>query len=211
MNQDILKLFENEGNKAAEKAAAFAIKDNSVLEQVFEGVHSDKKRIKNASSKCLRVISSISPVTLYPKFSFFVNLIESEDNILKWNAIYVLGDLTDVDVNNKFNSRLLEKYFGLLYDKSMITAANTYRILGKVAKNKPGFRKKITDKMLSVNLLPFSTECRNILAGTALEAIDLYFDKIKDKKRILSFARKHSKNTRSGTKRKAENFLKKHK
>jgi hypothetical protein len=208
MNDNVLRLFEKEGNKAAEKATILGLTNPSVLRDILKCAGSEKKRIKNASAKCLREISRIAPEKLYSNFDYFVRLINSDDNILKWNAVYILGDLTDVDKGNKFNLKVLEQYLGLLYDKSMITAANTFRTLGKIALNKPHFRKKITSALLNVEFLPFSSECRNILAGTAIQAFELYIDELKDKKEILLFAQKHLKNRRNGTRKKAERFIK---
>jgi len=207
LKTDVFKIFEKDGNKVAEKIAGLAVADGSVLKQVLQGASSENKRIKNASVKCLREISRIFPIKPYPHFDFFVKLIGGDDNILKWNAIYVLGDLTDVDTQNKFNTKVLNKYFELLRDKSMVTAANTFRTLGKVALNKPRFRKKITEQLINVEALPFSSECRNILAGTAIEAFEMFIDEMKNKKEVIAFTKKHLKNRRNGTRKKAEKFL----
>jgi hypothetical protein len=94
---DVLNIFLKDGNKAAEKTAELAIKNNTVLKQVLQGVASGNKRVKNASAKCLREISRIKPEKLYPSFDFFVELIDGDDTILKWNAIEVLSNLTEVE------------------------------------------------------------------------------------------------------------------
>jgi hypothetical protein len=205
----VINIFLNEGNKAAEKVAGLAVKDKTVLKQVLEGAASGNKRVKNASAKCLREISRIQPEKLYPSFDFFVELIEGEDTILKWNAIEVLSNLTEVDNNNnKYNRRILNKYISLLSDESMVTAANTITALGKVAFNKPGLRKKITEELVKVNSLPHSAECRNILAGKVLDTFGNYIDDIKYKKEIIQFAEKHLKNRRNANRIKAGKLLK---
>lgn len=208
MKVNVQNIFSKEGNKAAEKVAWLAVKNKSILRQVLEGAASKNKRVKNASAKCLREIGRIDPKKLYPQFDFFVKLIDGNDNILKWNAIYVLGDLTEVDTENKFNAKVLNKYFEQLRYKSMVTAANTFRTLGKIALNKPKFRKKITAQLINVEELPFSTECKNILAGTAIESFEMYIDELKDKKDIIAFAEKHLKNRRNSTRKKTEKVLK---
>lgn len=196
-----------DGNKASDKIAALAVKNKTVLNQVLEGAASENKRIKNASAKCLREVSRINPKKLYPQFDFFVELIDGEDTILKWNAIEALSNLTEVDTENKFNRKVLNKYISLLSDESMVTAANTISALGKVAINKPRLRKEITSELIKVDSLPHSAECRNILAGKAAEAFGLYINKLKDKKEIKYFAEKHIKNRRNATKKKAEKLL----
>jgi hypothetical protein len=215
LKTDVPSIFNKEGNKAAERVAALAVKNTTALKQVLEGAASENKRIKNASAKCLREISRINPKKLYPTFDFFIKLIDSDDTILKWNAIEVLSNLTEVDTENlpagkagKFNSKILNKYFSLLSDESMVTAANTINALGKVALNKPRLRKRITEVLVKVDTLPHSKECCNILAGHALLAFENYVNELKDKKEIKFFAEKHLKNRRNATRKKAEKLIK---
>jgi hypothetical protein len=205
---NVYNIFLKEGNKAAEKIARLAVKNNNVLNQVLKGALSETKRVKNAAAKCLREISRIQPEKLYPSFDFFVKLIGGKDTILKWNAIEVLSNLTEVDRDNKFNGKILNKYIFLLSEDSMVTAANTISALGKVALNKPGFRKKITGELVKVNSLPHSVECRNILAGKALDTFENYIDDIKYKNEIIQFAEKQLKNRRNATRKKAGKLLK---
>jgi hypothetical protein len=90
----------------------------------------------------------------------------------------------------------------------MVTAANTISALGKVALNKPRLRKKITEELVKVDTLHHSPECRNILAGKAIEAFGLYIAEVKDKKEIIIFAEKNLKNRRNATGIKAGKLLK---
>jgi len=211
----VYNTFSKEGNKAAEKVAELAVRNNNALKQVIEGVSSGNKRVKNASAKCLREISRIKPVKLYTSFDFFVELIDGEDTILKWNAIEVLSNLTEVESENlpgsqagKFNRKILNKYISLFFDESMVTAANTISALGTVALNKPRLRKKITEELIKVDTLPYTSECRNILTGKALDAFAIYIDKMKYNNDIIQFAEKHLKNRRNATRKKAEKLLK---
>ena len=208
MRTDVFSIFKKEGNKAAERVARLAVKDKFILRQVLEGAVSDNKKIKNASAKCLREVIRINPEKLYAEYNFFVKLIDGDDTILKWNAIEVLSNLTDVDTENKFSRKTLNKYISLLPDESMVTAANTITALGKVALNKPQFRKKITYELVKVDALPHSAECRNILAGKAIVAFGLYINELKDKEEINLFAKKNLKNKRNATRMRAGKLLK---
>jgi hypothetical protein len=207
LKTDVSSIFIKEGNKAAERVAELSVKNRLVLKQVLEGAASENKRIKNASAKCLREVSRINAKILYPEFNFFVKLIDGDDTILKWNAIEVVSNLTEVDNGGRFNGNILKKYFALLSDESMVTAANTITALGKVALYKPRLRKKIIEELVNVDTLPHSAECRNILAGHALLAFENYIDEVEDIKEIKLFAQKHLKNRRNATRKKAENIL----
>lgn len=83
MKVSVFNIFLKDGNKAAEKVAEIAVKNNTALKQVIEGTASGNKRVKNASAKCLREISRIQPEKLYQSFNFFVELIDGDDSILK--------------------------------------------------------------------------------------------------------------------------------
>lgn len=207
MKVNVHNIFSKEGNKAAERVAELAVKNKTVLKQVLGGAASENKRVKNASAKCLRQVSRTNPKKLYPEFDFFIKLVDGEDTILKWNAIEVLGNLTEVDSESRFNTKVFNKYISLLSDVSMVTTANTIKALGKVALNKPRLRKKITEELIKVDTLPHSAECRNILAGKALLAFENYINEVKDKKEIKHFAEKHLKNRRNSTRKKAERFF----
>lgn len=207
MKVNVSNIFLKDGNKAAEKIAGLAVKNKYVLRQVLEGAVSANKRVKNASAKCLREVSRTNPKTLYHEFDFFVKLINGDDTILKWNAIEVLSNLTEVDTDNKFKGKILNKYIALISDESMVTAANTITALGKVALYKPRFRKKITEELVKVDTLHYSPECRNILVGKALDAFGNYIDEMKNIKEIKALAEKHLKNKRNATSKKAERIL----
>lgn len=207
MRTDVLNIFKKEGNKGAERVAELAVKNKSVLKQVLEGAKSENKRIKNASAKCLREVSRNNPKKLYTEFNYFVELIDGDDTILKWNAIEIVSNLTEIDKENKFNTKVLNKYIALLSDESIVTAANTITALGRVGLYKPRLRKKITDALIKVDTLPHSTECRNILAGHAFLTFEKYVDEVRDKTEIKFFAQKHLKNKRNATRMKAEKFL----
>ena len=83
--EELLKK-ENEVAAIAEKA----IKNPDLLTELLDGLYSDTAKIRFASAKILRIISKKKPETLYPSMDFFVNLLDSENNILKWNAMDII-------------------------------------------------------------------------------------------------------------------------
>jgi hypothetical protein len=56
-------------------------------------------KIKYASTKKAIVISKENPGELYPDFDFFIKLLNSENQIIKWTAIQVIGNLSKVIIN----------------------------------------------------------------------------------------------------------------
>jgi len=206
-----MKELEKEETKAEDEAEN-VMKDPNLLPEIFDGISSENPSVKFKSAKILRIISERNPQILYSRMDFFVNLLDSENNILKWIAIDVIGNLTPVDSENKFD-KMFKKYYSFLSDESMITISHVLDDSGKIAKAKPHLTKKITNELLKIERAAPSThitqECKNILLGKAILAFGMYYDKIENKDEVISFVKRQLHNTRNATKTKAEKFLKK--
>jgi hypothetical protein len=186
-----------------------ATKNKESLRELFSGISSPHSRIKFRSAKILKIISERNPKLLYPDWEFFVKLLDSENSILKWNAMDAIANLTKVDSSKRFDG-LFKKFYSCLYEGSLITAGHVIDNSGTIALAKPEFQDKITEELLKVEKIPLPTEeCRNILVGKTIEAFAVYYDRINDKKEIISFVKRQLHNTRKATKAKAEKFLKK--
>lgn len=203
----ILEAVAKKKNKA-EALAKRVIRNPVSLSELLEGIYSEKAAIKFKSAKILRIISEERPELLYPKWDFFEKLLDSENNIIKWNAMDVIANLTRVDSRNRFD-KIFRKFYGMLYEGSLITTAHVVGNSWKIAKAKPGLGSRITNELLKVEKIPLPTEeCRNILKGHAILSFSEYFDQIKEKGKVKSFARRELKNSRNATRSKAEKFLK---
>jgi hypothetical protein len=135
-------------------------------------------------------------------------MLNSTNTFLKCDGVLILGHLARADSENKMQ-HLFDKLYSLLDDESMITAANLIGVSAIIAKAKPELQTRITNKLLSIDRTHHGSECKNVLKGHAIVALDTYFKDSKDKKRILDFMRVELKNTRPSTRGKAEKFLKK--
>lgn len=200
------ELAKNKPEDLAEKTA----RDSSLLLEVLDGVSSSNSRVKFKCAKVLTLISKDKPQKLYPKIDFFIKLLDSKNQILKWNAIDIIGNMVSVDVEKKFE-RIFGKFYGLLQEGSLITAGHVVASSGKIANAKPHLESKITKELLETQKIRLPTEeCRNILTGHTILAFDQYFDKIRNKDEVISFVKRQLSNSRNATKVKAERFLRKH-
>jgi hypothetical protein len=163
--------------------------------------------VKNGAAKTLKLISERKPAKLYPQFGYFADLLDSDDTILKWIAIDVIGNLSFVDSNNQIIEGIINKFYCFLSDESMITAGHAIDNLSKIALNKPRYRKEITAELLQIDITSRNDECRNILIGKAILAFDDYLEHLPEKEKVLEFAKRHLNNSRKATKKKAEKFL----
>jgi len=206
---DILKRLGKKEIKA-EDIAKNVIKDLGLLPEIFNGISSENPRIRFKSAKILRVISEKNPEMLYSKMDFFINLLDNENRILKWNAIDVIGNLTPIGSKNNFDE-IFKKYYSFLSAESMITIAHVVDNSGKIAKAKPHLTEKITSELLKIEKFPtnqhLTQECKDILLGKAILAFGMYFDQIENKDNVISFVKRQLNNTRNATKVKAEKFL----
>jgi hypothetical protein len=107
-------------------------------------------KIKYASTKKAIVISKDNPAELYPDFDFFIELLSNENQIIKWTAIQVIGNLSKVDKKKKID-KLLPKLISFLNCEKMITANNTILALSEIALNKPEYQEKIFKELIKVH------------------------------------------------------------
>jgi len=207
-------ILEELGKKETEAAdiAYRVVKNPDLLPELLDGISSAKARIRFASAKILRMISEKNPEILYPSMDFFVNLLDSENNILRWNAMDIIANLTVIDTDNRFNT-LFRKFYVYLLDGNLITAGHVVDNSGKIALAKPEFQDEITKELLKVEKIPLPTEeCRKILIGKTIKTFDVYYGRVMDKghkDKIISFVKSQLNNPRNVTKSKAERFLRK--
>jgi len=194
-----------------DKIADKVIEQPELLSEIIEGLNSHEAHIKYGCCKVLRIISEKEPALLYPKIDFFIDHLDSDNNFFKWNAILIVANLSFVDSKNRIE-QIFDKYLLPISGPTLITAANTIRGAAKIALAKPKLTDKITQELLKVEKAEYqTTECRNVVLGHVINSFSEFFDQIENKRPVVELIRKQFKNTRSGTRKKAEKFLKKFK
>ncbi len=193
----------------AEDLAAEVSADPSLVEFAFEGLRSPRASLKYKYLKVLNLLARQRPEALYPYFSRFAAYLDDDNNIFKWNAQDILANLAGVDRAGKFVP-LIEKYYGMMCQGNLITAAHSVENSALIIKAQPRQEGKITRWLCEVDSLDLPTaECHNILAGKVINTFDLYFTQSKSQPAMLDFARRHLDDSRPATRRKAAQFLKK--
>ena len=192
------------------EAIADSIADHPAqIEEVLGGLNSKKALVKFSCAKVLRILSEVHPEVLYSHIDSFIKLLDSENNIMKWEGIHVIGNLACAD-NEKRIDAILSRYLKPIKGPVMITAANVIGGAAKIAAAKPYLAERIATEILKVEHAEYATaECRNVALGHALDAFEIFFDKIKNKQPVIDLATKQLDNTRSGTRKRAEKLLKK--
>lgn len=213
IKNDRLFLFERIAKRNSDKGkiADEVIQNPYLLNFILEGLENKKADIKYGCEKILMIISENNPAILYPHFDFFTELLDHKSNIMKWGAIKIIANLTPVDSENKFD-KIFDKYFAPIPGPVMITAANIIGSSAKIALAKPHLIQKIIKELLKVENAKYQTEeCLNVSLGHFIVSVDKFFNRIDDKKPVVELISKQLNNTRNATKKKAAQFLKKHK
>lgn len=192
---------------SAQALAKEVLSDAKILPQVLSGLGLSQARIKFGCAKTLILLSGMKPELLYPHLQAFVDLMEQENQILKWSGMIVLGSLAPADQERRL-PRLLPKFYHLLSAEQLITANNAIAALGKIALAYPKKRAAITAELLKVENYSFQTEeCRKIALGKVILALNLYLGDTPVQDEVIEFVRRQTTNSRAATAKKAKMLL----
>lgn len=170
-------------------------------------LRSESPEIKYCAAKNAIAISETNPRRLYPQLPFFAKLLDGDNQVMKWTAIRVVGNLSQVDKSGRIK-RLLPRLIGYLNSGKLITANNTIMSLTQVAKSKPELRDDILAQFMKVERYRYeSEECRNIVIGKAITALGEFDDHIQNSRKIRNFLERQTHNSRNATKTKAAKLL----
>lgn len=200
------------GNKSMTKEELLqkVKQDFKLLPEVIGGVASSKAGIRYACAKILMDLSEECPEELYPHMDSFIRLLDSKYRILVWNAMAIIANLAKVDKDGKFDA-VFDRYYSFLKDDYMVTVASVVGNSGKIALVKPHLVQKITSELLKVEDLStnphLTEECKRVIAEKAIKSLNVFFERIDDKDKVLSFVKRHVNSPRRTLRIEAESFL----
>jgi len=184
-----------------------ALKDDKLLAELLDNLWSKNETIRYNSHKILCLISQEHPRILYPQWDYLAQFLESDNTYHKLSAVLLLANLTKVDKDNKFE-KVFDRFYGLLNDKSFITAAYVAGASGKIVKAKPKLQTRITNRLLSIDKTHHQQERKDLVKASIIEAFEEYFDQTRNKKRIIEFVKKQLNCKSPKTRKTAKEFLK---
>jgi hypothetical protein len=197
---------------SAEKISAKIIleqimEDSRFLDTVFNIIAKGQTSAKFRSSKALLLLSESNARLLDSRILEIVELLDSKNQILKWNAIAILGNIASEECRNVIEG-LLGKMYKFLSCGELITANHAIAALAKIGQVFPEKKKKIIEQLLKVESYAFDTgECRSIAIGKVILAIEQLVDSSKATENTKEFARRQVDNTRPATAKKAREYL----
>ena len=186
--------------------------DFSLIPLLLGGVDSSKPAVRYGCAKVLMDLSEEHPEKLYPHLDSFIDLLDSKYRILTWNALAIIANLARVDTDKKFDA-IFGKYYSFLDNDYMVTVANVVGNSGKIAHAKPYLIPKITDELLTVKDIStgphLTEECKRVIAQQTIKSLDLFFDRIDQKEKVVAFVKACLDSPREKLRTTAENFLEK--
>lgn len=193
-----------------DRIARDVIRKPSRVTEMIAALTSPKARTRYGCLKVLRIVSEQDPAIVYRHIAAFIALLGSENSILHWGAIAILGNLASVDDKARIDE-ILPQFLRPIRGPVMITAANTIIAAAVIAAAKPHLMPTIVNAIISVERASYQTEeCRNIAIGHAITALDGIYDRLSAKGRVIEFVTGQLHNGRHATRKKAAAFLARH-
>ena len=184
------------------------VSNHGLVDIVFHELSNKSPRVRFGCSKSLVSLSEKNPAALLKKTNAIIGLLGSDNRILKWNAIAMIGNLVAADSHEPRDAEL-HRLYRFLLSGELITANHSIAALAKIARAFPKKRRQIIKQLLAIEQAEFVTgECRDIAIGKVILAVGEIFGQDK----ILSpdaaeFAMRQVSNRRKATAKKAESLL----
>lgn len=147
---DINRILNDKKGECLDKVIKKAVADEMILKEMLKGLKSKDETFRYNCFKVLFQISKAQPLLLYPEWEYFLDLLSSPNSYHRMSAINILSNLTQVDIEKKFDL-IFEQYFHHLNDESMIVARYLATSAGKIARAKPYLQNEIVEKLLEID------------------------------------------------------------
>jgi hypothetical protein len=188
----------------AEKASA----NRELLSEILDGITSKQETLRYNCHKVLMYISERNGELLYPEWDRFVEFLSSNNSYREISAVQLIANLTQVDRENRFEG-IVDKYYSLLDDKSVIVAIYVATSSGIIVKAKPQLEREITNRLLDIDSTHHPEGRKPLIKAGAIEAFDNYFPEANEKERIIAFVRDQQDCDSPKTRKLARDFLQK--
>src|SRR4030067_1874229 len=173
------------------KTAENAVKDETLLSALLDGLRSKKCSVRYMNFKAVYLISEDYPETLYEKWGFFEDMLKSNNNTFRFYAIHVLANLVKVDEKGRFE-KILDNFYGILNGAALVPACHVAYVSGKIANAKPELAEEIRRRLMNIDKATYNH--KELVQANALKAFSEYYDKMSSKDKVLRLAQAMQKN-----------------
>lgn len=181
--------------------------DRRVVDKVLNLVESNNSKVKYRSIKTLNHISKLKPSLLYENWDYFVEKLDSDNNILKWNSIEIIANMVKIDKDDKF-IQIFNKYFDLIKNDTGITVYFVIENAASIINSKPELREQIIDLLIDVDKLN-NLDQKNLdfLTGKTITTFQECFSHVESNDQVVEFVSKQKNSRRRLNRSKANKFL----
>ncbi len=183
------------------------VKNPSLINQYLEGLLSKNETYRYNCFKVLNALSEKRPEILYNHWDFFIDHLRSENNYHKMSAISIIGNLTSVDKEKRFE-KIFNEFYNNLKSKKTIVPIYTIKSSGKIVNFKPHLEKKITDLLLNIENIHHGNQIE-LVKSAVIDSFSEFYDKSEKKEKIIIFIKKQLKSDSPKTKKAAKDFINK--
>jgi hypothetical protein len=206
VKEDLVGMLATSKEPDLAQAVELALADSKILGKILKGMLSKNETYRYNCYKVLFKISSNAPQVLYPEWDYFDEFMSSPNSYHRMAAANIIANLTKNDTEDRFEG-IFDQYFGLLDDKSMITAIYTAQNAGEMATSKPRLRDKITERLLAIDGTHYAQDRKDLIKAGVIQSFEEIFEPSPDKERILAFVREQLDCQSPKTRKIAKYFL----
>ena len=176
-----------------------------LIPQYLEGLLSKNETYRYNCFKVLYILSEKKPEILYLHWDFFINHLKSENDYHKMSAILIITNLTSVDTEDRF-VKVFDIFYENLQSKKTIVPIYVIKSFGKIVKFKPKLEERITDLLLNIEKI-YPGKQIELVKSAAIESFSEFFNKVKNKEKIIIFIKKQLDSNSPKTRKTAKEFL----
>lgn len=176
------------------------------IPELIEGLTSATPTMKFGCAKALRYISEKDCGLLLPFRGELNRLLDSDNQILRWNGLRIMGNIA-THARPNVAAEILADLIAVMRGKSLIAAANAIEALPAIAHAHPTTAPRIVDDLVRIEKASFATpECTNIAIGHAILAL-AQIPAARSQKGVTAFVERQLHNRRRSTRQKALGYL----
>jgi len=205
----LLDLLADQKDPELTQAVALALSDDGFRQKLVQGLTAKSDVFRYNCVRVLQELSTGNPDTLYPYWDDLVPLLDSPNAYHRTTAVLLLANLTGADVDRRFVS-LLDRYFERLDDEKIVTARHLVKALPAITASYQDLIPTISARLLCVEDTHHAEGRKDLLKGDVVEAFEVLFDHVPDKKSVLAFVEAQLGSSSPRTRKAAKAFLGRH-
>jgi hypothetical protein len=203
------EMLANKQQPRLQEATQLALSDRQAMDQILAGIVAKDDVYRYNCFQVLYRLSEKHPEVLYPKWDYFVGLLDSDNSYHRSTAGQLLANLTRADTEGRFEA-IFDRVFALLDDDKIVPARQFAQHVGRIARAKPDLQARITERLLAVNETHHTESRKDLLKGDVIAAFDKFFANSPDQERILEFVERQLTCSSPSTRKAAQAFLRQH-